>query len=131
MKAHKQALIESADDCTKAIHAVAAAINAAGATAEIESDDDDIDDTHVTSGRELVIAGVSVADWERCATWCVYWETAGDDERIVARYATQEAAEAKCEQSDRGLSARCPGGNLLCGYSVRRLVDGEWVAHAD
>lgn len=25
------------------------------------------------------------------------------------------------------LHAHNPGGNLLCGFSVRALVDGEWI----
>ena len=59
--------------------------------------------------------------------YAVYWETSGDDAHVVARYATQEAAAAVCGQRDRELAGRYPGGNLLCGYSVRVLSDGRWV----
>jgi hypothetical protein len=58
--------------------------------------------------------------------WCVYWETVGDDDHVVERYASEADAEKVCAAKDRALRGANPG-NLLCGYSVRQLVDGEWV----
>lgn len=63
--------------------------------------------------------------------WCVYWLTGGDDEHVVARYDSEDAATAACDGRNRNLARQYPGGNLLCGYAVRRLVDGEWVAVDD
>jgi len=57
--------------------------------------------------------------------YAVYWETAIEGSGPARRYATLEAAEAVAEQSARELAASNPG-HLLCGYSVRQLVDGEW-----
>ena len=58
--------------------------------------------------------------------WAVYWETALDDEHVVSRHPTQTAAEAAAALHDQGLKASHPG-SLRCGYSVRKLVDGEWT----
>jgi hypothetical protein len=58
--------------------------------------------------------------------YCVYWETCGDDEHVVARYATADAADAAATLGDDSLRSR-HSGQLLCGYDVRRLIDGEWV----
>lgn len=58
--------------------------------------------------------------------YCVYWETALDDEHVVDRYAEYEQAVAAAELENQKLHASHPG-SLLCGYSVRELVDGEWV----
>jgi hypothetical protein len=55
--------------------------------------------------------------------WCVYWETVGDDARVVERYETELQAEARAAQLDAALNERHPGGNLLCGYAVRQLLD--------
>lgn len=60
--------------------------------------------------------------------YCVYWETAGDDDHVVERYGSAEAAEAAAELRNQQLAAKHPGGNLLCGYAVRQLVDDEWIA---
>lgn len=68
-------------------------------------------------------AGEPAADGE----WCVYWETALDDAGPRERYTTQEQAEAAAKIANDDLRAHNPGGNLLCGFSVRSLVDGEWV----
>jgi hypothetical protein len=62
--------------------------------------------------------------------YAVYWETVGDDAHVVARYTTLEAAQAVAEEKSRGLAAKNPGGNLLCGYGVRVLENGKWV-HTD
>ena len=58
--------------------------------------------------------------------WCVYWTTVGDDDHVVARYATEDDAQAVCDERQRKLSAKHPG-DLLCWYEVRSLADGEWV----
>ena len=62
--------------------------------------------------------------------WCVYWDTVGDDEHVVARYATEEDATRARDAKDRELRGANPG-DLLCGYSVRHLVDSEWLAVGD
>lgn len=59
--------------------------------------------------------------------WCVYWSTTGDDDHVVDMYATQDQAEAAAEIANTKLRVRHPGA-LLCGYEVRRLVDGDWVS---
>lgn len=58
--------------------------------------------------------------------WCVYWETVGDDAHVVERYPTEDAARAAAEITSGELEETHPGGRLLCGYSVRQLVEGEW-----
>lgn len=60
--------------------------------------------------------------------YCVYWDTVGDDAHVVERYSTQEAASAAADLKNEGLHRHNPGGNLLCGYEIRELVDGEWQA---
>jgi hypothetical protein len=62
--------------------------------------------------------------------YAVYWETVGDDDHVVARYATQEAALAVCAQRNREFAARNPSGGgttYLCCYGVRVLDAGKWV----
>lgn len=59
--------------------------------------------------------------------WCVYWETSLDDGGPRARYETEDQATAAAELAQQELEERHPGGRLLCGFEVRRLVDGEWV----
>lgn len=63
--------------------------------------------------------------------YAVYWETVGDDAHVVARYASLEAAEAVCDQRNREFREANPSSGTsgyLCGYSVRGLADGQWVA---
>ena len=62
--------------------------------------------------------------------WAVYWETALDDEHVVSRHPTQMAAEAAAFIHEQKLVASNPG-VLRCGYSVRKLVDGEWIDTED
>jgi len=195
-----RALLET-EGCDEAIRVVAAAIKAAGASAEIETDDESPDGLNsddalwVTSTHRLLIDGEQIAEWTRCAMgcygeagrqcseddwcvsedtnggdelpenigvvlealslkdeipdvpepekateihdtdtdgeWAVYWETVGDDAHVCQRYSTREAAEAVRNQRNREFSAANPSGggtSYLCGYGVRMLVDGKWVA---
>jgi hypothetical protein len=61
--------------------------------------------------------------------YCMYWETVGDDAHVVSRFATREQAEQAVSAKDWPR----PGDNTnyLCGYSVRRLVDGDWTPLED
>ena len=63
--------------------------------------------------------------------WCVYWETSLDDEGPRERYASAGQAEAAAQRANAELRANHPGGNLLCAFSARRLVGGEWIAAAE
>lgn len=67
-----------------------------------------------------------VYDEDEEGAYGVYWATVGDDSHVVKRYDTRDAAIAVADQFSRSLSANHPG-QLLCGYEVRELVDGEWV----
>jgi hypothetical protein len=68
----------------------------------------------------------SVGESDDDGEYCVYWATAGDDSGPGERYATREQAEARCKIANKHLHERNPG-DLLCGYSVRHIVDDEWV----
>ena len=57
--------------------------------------------------------------------WCVYWETSLEDSGPRERYATRQQAEASADLANESLRSLYPGA-LLCGFDVRRLVDGEW-----
>lgn len=59
-------------------------------------------------------------------SYCVYWETALDDSGPRERYADQDAATAAAELANLDLHDANPGTELLCGFVVRELVDGEW-----
>lgn len=59
--------------------------------------------------------------------YAVYWETVCDDERVVARYSSFEAAKAVCSQYNREFNARNGGSDTLCGFGVRCLVDNKWI----
>jgi hypothetical protein len=62
--------------------------------------------------------------------FALYWETSLDDEGERTRYSTYAAAVAAAELSQSAFDAANPSGGgvtYLCGFSVRRLVDGEWV----
>ena len=56
--------------------------------------------------------------------WALYWSTAGDESRVEARFAAREDAEQAVDASDWPT----PGDHTqyLCGYEVRRCVDGRW-----
>lgn len=58
--------------------------------------------------------------------WSCYWDTALDDAGPRGRYETQEQAAAAVDLANKELVAANPG-SLLCGFEVRRLVDGKWV----
>jgi len=63
-------------------------------------------------------------------TWCVWWETVGDDSHVVDRYASRVEAEQAVAAHDWPR----PGDHTqyLCGYGVRRLDDdGEWTTDDD
>lgn len=59
--------------------------------------------------------------------WGCYWSTVGDGSEVRERYESREQAEAAVESANEQLHAANPGGQLLCGYEVRRLVDGRWI----
>jgi hypothetical protein len=59
--------------------------------------------------------------------WSLYWETVGDDSCIVERYGSEGAALAAAALAQNQLEIKNPGGNRLCSYGVRQLIDGEWV----
>jgi hypothetical protein len=71
-----------------------------------------------------------VGDADPGGEWACYWDTVGDGSCVEERYESREQAEAAVELANAALSQR-HGGNLLCGYDVRRLVDGEWLALLD
>ena len=63
--------------------------------------------------------------------YALYWETSLEDAGECARYATYAAAMAAAELAQSQFDSANPAGggvSYLCGFSVRRLVDGEWVA---
>jgi len=70
----------------------------------------------------------AAAEPDPAGVWCVYWETALDDAGPRERYATEAQATAATKIANHDLSAANPGGNLLCGFEVRELVDGVWTA---
>jgi hypothetical protein len=68
------------------------------------------------------LAGEPMADGD----WCVYWETVLEDAGPRERYATAEQAEAAAALLNDELHRHNPG-QLLCGFGVRELVDGDWI----
>jgi len=57
--------------------------------------------------------------------WACYWDTVGDGAHVVSRHPTRESAAQAVAAHDWPP----PGDHTsyLCGYGVRRIVDGEWV----
>lgn len=55
----------------------------------------------------------------------LYWDTCGDGAGVRARFTTQQEAEQAVAAKDWPR----PGDNThyLCGWTVRQLVDGEWM----
>lgn len=62
--------------------------------------------------------------------WACYWSCLKES-RAESRYATEDAAKAAVSLAKHQLERKYPGNNLLCGYQVRQLVDGEWVQNGD
>lgn len=64
--------------------------------------------------------------------FALYWETVLEDAGEHTRYSTHAAAVAAAELAQAQFDVANPtsggGVNYLCGYSVRRLVDEDWVA---
>ena len=56
--------------------------------------------------------------------YALYWDTAGNESGVVARFATLEEAQDAVGAMDFPM----PGDhtNYLCGYCVRQLRGGEW-----
>jgi len=117
---------------------------------------DEADDTAYDTRKEAVAAAEELADrlgegepgedaedylarklreraGEPCTDgeWCVYWSTSLEDSGPRERYDSEDAARAAVEIANADLHAAHPGGNLLCGFEVRELVDGEWVRSDD
>jgi hypothetical protein len=114
------------DECSgKAYETEAAATEAAEAFADEhdESDGAASAEDYLTNQLEAEAEEGRDDDGE----WCVYWYTALDDEGPRERYSSRAAAEAAAELANKRLHAANPG-RLLCGYGVRRLVDGKWVS---
>jgi hypothetical protein len=69
----------------------------------------------------------SVGETSDDGPYCLYWDTVSDDESGPSeRYATLGQAQARAQIANRDLHQHNPG-DLLCGYSVRHIVDDEWV----
>jgi hypothetical protein len=51
--------------------------------------------------------------------YVVVWQSAGNDDVVIARYDTLEAADAVAAEYSRSLAGWTGGGPLLCGYVVR------------
>lgn len=112
---------DDADDTQYATEDVAREAAEAYASEHDEGNGEDAE-SHLRAADEAT-AGEPDADGE----WCMYWETALDDAGPRTRYATEEQAQAAAKIANIDLRAANPGGNLLCGFSVRSLVDGDWV----
>jgi len=62
--------------------------------------------------------------------FALYWETSLEDGGERTRYSTYEAACAAADLAQGKFNASNPrsgGVTYLCGFSVRRMVDGQWV----
>jgi hypothetical protein len=57
--------------------------------------------------------------------YCLYWETVGNESHVVARFASKDDAAQAVAAKDWP----APGDhtNYLCGYTVRQLIDGDWM----
>lgn len=102
--------------------AVAAAQRMAG-----EKDEGDGRGADAYLAARLVAAAAAAAeDEDEDGEWAVYWDTALDDSGPRRRYLSADAAAAVAVAWNADLAAAHPGG-LLCGFEVRRMVDGRWV----
>jgi hypothetical protein len=99
----------------------------AEAAAEALADDHDEGDGESAEDYRRAADEAAAGEPDADGQWCVYWETALDDAGPRERYTTQEQAEAAAKIANAGLHAHNPGGNLLCGFSVRASVDGVWT----
>lgn len=90
-----------------------------------ELDEGDGEDADEYLRRQLADqAGEPCTDGE----WACYWDSAcTEDCGPRRRYESQEAAQAAVDLANEELAVHNPGGNLLCAFEVRQLVDGEWV----
>lgn len=86
-----------------------------------EADGETAEDYMARQLRETAEAGRDDA-----GEWCVWWGTALDDSGPRERYTTERAARAAATLANDALH-RTHRGHLLCGFEVRRLVDGEWI----
>lgn len=100
------------------------AVEAAEAFAEENNEAEDGEDAEDYLARQLE-ERAGEPDTE--GDYCVYFDTSLDDSGPGERYASAEAAEAAAQLANNALRAANPGGNLLCAYEVRELVDGEWA----
>jgi len=101
------------------------AVEAAEALAVSETDADEDEDAAAYLRRRTEEA---CGETDAAGEWCVYWSSAcAEDEGPRSRYATREQAEAAADLHSADLHDAQPG-QLLCGYEVRQLVQGEWVA---
>lgn len=104
----------------------AAATAAAERLARCRDEGDGEDAAGYRDARVDRAAEEAAEEADAAGEWAVYWETALDDRGPRARYRTRDAAEAVVAQQNRDLRRANPGSHLLCGFAVRRLVDGEW-----
>jgi len=112
------------DDADDTAHADRAAAEAAAEAFAEEHDEGEGSDAEGFLRRATEAAA---GDPDSDGPWCVYWETALDDAGPRDRYATEEQAEAAAKIANVDLCAHNPGGNLLCGFTVRALVNGIWT----
>ena len=101
------------------------AVEAAERLAAEQDESDGDDDAESMADRRL---RERMGESSPRGEWACYWDTALDDSGPRGRYETQEQAEAAVDLRNKGLAAANPGSNLLCGFEVRHLVDGEWIA---
>lgn len=97
---------------------------AAGALADEQHEGEDGEDAETMAARRRDAAAGQPVD---TGAWCVWW-FCGDDSRADERYATEDQATAAAARAQAGLESGNPGTHLLCGYEVRQLVGGQWVA---
>lgn len=104
------------------------------AAAEFAAAGDEGDGNETAEGYLTRQAEIRVGDEDPSGEWSCYWSTVGDGSHVEARYATAEQAQAAAAIANDKFHAANPSGGgvtLLCGYEVRQLVDGEWVASDD
>lgn len=62
--------------------------------------------------------------------YCLWWSTVGDDSGPLphTRYATLDDAHGACQLANQSLHVTHRG-QLLCGYGIAVLEDGEWIEY--